>query len=97
MLVVDESRADAHVDRVVDERRGADQPDDRAERASRLDVLRPKPFDPLVRDVVDEHARAERDRCEDRHLRGCIGAVDVLGRIRLRIAEPLCLGERVLV
>ena len=97
VLLVDERRADADVDGVADERRRADEPDDRAERSRGLDVLRTQPFDALVGDVVDEHARAERDGREDRHLRRRVGAVDVLRGIGLRVAEPLRLGERVLV
>ena len=49
---------------------------------------------PVVRHVVERDARAERDRREDRHLRGRVGAVHVLGRVGLRVAEPLRLGER---
>ena len=46
MLAVDERRPDAHVDRSVDERRRADEADDRAQRTRRCDVLGPEPSMP---------------------------------------------------
>jgi len=97
MLQGDECGADAHVHGVVQERRSADEADDRAQRAGRLDVLRTETLYSFVRDIVDEHPRAERDRGEDRHLGGGVGAVHVLGGVGLGVPEPLRLCERILV
>ena len=45
--------------------------------------------DPLVGDVVERHRGAEGQPGEDRHLRRRVGAVDVVGRIGLGVAELL--------
>ena len=50
---------------------------------------------PSKRDLVEVHRRVEREPREDRHLRGGVLAVDVVGRVGLGVAEPLRLGERV--
>ena len=49
----------------------------------------------LLRDVADAHRPPQADRRDDRELRGGIGAVHVLGRIRLGEAGRLRLRERV--
>jgi hypothetical protein len=43
------------------------------------------------------HRHAKREPREDRHLRGGVRAADVVGGIGLREAQPLRLGERLLV
>ena len=88
---------DADVPPPVDERRRADEPHDHVHLARGRDVLGRDPLEPLVGDVVERHARAERDGGEDRHLRRGVLPGDVLGRIGLREAEPLRLGERLVV
>ena len=54
-------------------------------------------LDPLVGDLVEADRRAEGEPREDRHLRRGVGAVDVLGRVGLGVAELLGLGQGVLV
>ena len=98
VVPLDERRPDADVDAAVHERGGADEPDDHAEvargvRRARGVIVR----DAAVVDVLEPDARAERDRRENRHLRGRVGAVDVVGRVGLRVPELLRLGERVRV
>ena len=61
------------------------------------DVARHDRLDAFVLDVVERDPRAEGDRRENRHLRGGVRAGDVLGRVGLGEAEPLRLGEGVLV
>ena len=80
-----------------DERRRADEADDHAHLVGGADVARHDRLDALVGDVVERDPRPERDRREDRHLRGRVRAGDVLGRVGLGEPEPLRLGERVLV
>ena len=92
MLRVDERRLDAHVVSTVDEPCRTDQPHDHLELARRGDVDRVDLGDPGVVDVLERDARVERDRREDRHLRGGVGAGDVVGRIRFRV--PACLRVR---
>ena len=78
-----------------------------ADLLGRADQLQPEPevarvlqvvgldlLDSLVTDLVDVDRRVERQPGQDRHLRRRVVAVDVLGRVRLGVAEPLCLGER---
>ena len=48
-------------------------------------------------DVGELDARVEGDRREDRHLRGGVGAGDVVGRIGLGVAALLRVGERLVV
>ena len=93
----DEGRLDSHVHRVVRERRDADEPHDHAEIGGGRDVRRLDLGDAARLDLVDPDARSERDGRENRHLRGGVGTVDVVARIRLRIAERLRLCERVRV
>ena len=52
---------------------------------------------PDVVDVVELDARVEGDRREDRHLRGRVGAGDVVGGVGLRVAARLRVGERLVV
>ena len=93
---VDERRADADVDTVADERRAADELHVHVERARGGDVLLgDAPRSPRRSTSSSGDARAERDRREDRHLRRRVEPGDVLGRVGLRVAEPLRLGERV--
>src|SRR5437588_389165 len=54
-------------------------------------------LDPLVAHVLEAHRHAEGQAGEDRHLGGCVLAVDVVAGIRLRIAEPLRLRQGLLV
>ena len=96
MVAVDERRLHADVDRAVDERRRADEADDHVELARRLRrAAAGSARCPRRSTSSSVDPRAERDRREDRHLRGGVGAGDVLGRVGLRVAEPLRLGERV--
>ena len=97
VVAVDERRPDANVDAVADERRAPDQLHVHVERPRRRDVVERDALDPLDLDPVERHARAERDRREDRGLRRGVEAADVLRRIGLGEAEPLRLGERVAV
>ena len=94
MAGVDKGRADAHVGASVRERCPPDQLHVHVERARGGDVRLADALDPLDRDVVEPDARAERDGGQDRHLRRRIDAADVVGRIRFRVAKPLCLGKR---
>ena len=89
MVAVDERRADAHVDVAVDEPRRADEADHHLELARRGDVERVDPVDADHLDVGELVARVERDRGEDRHLRGRVGARDVVGRVGLGEAARL--------
>ncbi len=75
----------------------ADQPQREAEVAGVLDVLAGQVLDPLVRHVGEMHRGVEGQPREDRHLRGGVLAGDVVGRIRLGVAEPLRVGQRVRV
>ena len=97
VVAVDERRADAHVDAVADEARPPDQLHVHVERARGGDVVERDALDPLDLDPVERHAGAERDRRQDRGLRGRVEPADVLGRIGLGEAEPLRLGEGVAV
>src|SRR4051794_273980 len=95
MVPVDERRLDAHVELPVDERRGADESHRHLELARRADMILCDVLDAFELDVLERRPRAERDSCEDRHLRGGGGAVHVLRRVGLREAESLRLRERV--
>ena len=97
VVTVDERRPDANVDAIADERRASDQLHMHVERPRRRHVVERHTFDPLHVDPVQRHTRAERDRCEDRGLRRRIEAAHVLRRVRLREAEPLRLGQGVLI
>ena len=94
MVPVDERRADAHVDVPVDQARRADEPDHHLELARRGDVERVDPVDADDLDVGERVARVERDRREDRHLRGRVRARDVVGRVGLGEAALLRVRER---
>ena len=95
MRALHERRLHAHVDRLVRERGDADEPHDHAEVGGGRDMCRLDLGDAARLDLVDRDARAERDRRENRHLRGRVGAVDVVARIRLRVAERLRLRQRI--
>jgi hypothetical protein len=97
MVDVDERRADTRVDEPVRQRRPREELDLHVERPRRLDVLLRQPLDALDLDPLERDARAERDRREDRELRGRVAAPDVVGRIGLRVAELLRLLERLCV
>ena len=71
----------------------SESPSSRAKR----DVVAGDRGDALVADVVDVHRHLEREPREDRHLRGRVGAADVIDRVGLGVAQPLRLGERLLV
>ena len=94
MALLDERRLHADVDRCAGERRYSDQLDGHAEPGGSRYVRRLDALDPAALHVVEQHAGAERHRREDRHLRGRVGAADVVGRIRLGEAESLRLGKR---
>ena len=55
-----------------------------------LDLL-----DPLVGDLAQRHRGVEGEAGEDRHLRRGVGAVDVVGRVGLRVAQLLGAGQHV--
>ena len=86
----------AHRQRLADALGGADQLEPEAELARVLHVVGGDLADALVADLVEMHRRSERQPREDRHLGGRVAAVDVVGGVRLRVAEPLSLGERLL-
>ena len=92
---LDEGGLHADVDRAVDQRGDADEAHHHAERGRRRDVRLLDLGDAARLDLRERHARAEGDRGEDRHLRGRVRAVDVVGRIGFGIAERLSLRERV--
>ena len=94
MVGVDERGADAHADAPVDEHRLADQLHPHVERARSGDVLVAHRVDARDLDLLERDLRPERDRREDRHLRGRVEPGHVLGRVGLRVPEPLRLGER---
>ena len=56
-----------------------------------LDVL-----DALVADLAEVDRRVEGEPGQDRHLGRRVASIDVLGRIGLRVPEPLGLGQRLL-
>ena len=87
----------AHRQPAVEPLGGADQLQPEPELAGVLDVVGGDVLDALVADLVEVHRRVERQPGEDRHLRGGVLAVDVLGRIGLGVAELLRLGQRLLV
>ena len=97
VVAVDERRADADVDVAVDEPRRADEADHHLELARRGDVERVDPVDADGLDVGELVARVERDRGEDRHLRGRVRARDVVGRVGLGVALLLRVRERLVV
>ena len=92
MVAVDERRRDADVDLAVEQPCSADEPDHHVELACRGDVERRDLVDPDHLDVVEREARVERDRREDRHLRRCVGARHVSGRVGLGEPARLRLG-----
>ena len=96
-MAVDQRRVDAHVDGIADEGGGADETDDRIEVARGRHVLRPDPLDALVVDVGELDPGAEGDRGQNRHLRRGVRPGDILGRIGLRVPEPLGLGKRLVI
>ena len=61
------------------------------------DVILRDGLDALDGDPVERHPRPEGDRREDRDLRRRVQAADVVRRVRLGVAEPLRLGERLVV
>ena len=97
VAAVEERRVDADADAAVDALGGADELQPEAQLLRVGHVLAGDVLDPLVAHVVEVHRRVEREAREDRHLRRGVGAVDVLGRVGLGVAEPLGLGERVVV
>ena len=94
MPAVEERRVHAHRDAPGEPLGRADQLQRQTELAGVGDVVAGDRRDPLVGDVVDVHRRAEREAREDRHLRRRVGAADVVGRVGLGEAQPLCLLER---
>jgi hypothetical protein len=73
---------------------GADQLETEAQLARILEIGDVQVFDALVADIVQVHRRAEREPCEDRHLRGRVPAADVVARVGLGEAAALGLRER---
>jgi hypothetical protein len=76
---------------------GADQLELEPEVARVLEVVGLDVLDPLVAHLVEVHGGVERQPRDDRHLGRGIAPVDVLGRVGLRVPEPLSLGQRLLV
>ena len=76
------------------ERGAAEQLDRVAELLREGDVVAVERVDALVRHLIDADVGMERDRREDRDLRGGIGAVHVLRGVGLRVAELLGARER---
>ena len=70
-------------------------PDDASQPAGVGDVDGGDRGDRLHRDVVDAHDAAESDAGEDRQLGPGVVAVDVVGRVRLGVSEPLRFRQRV--
>ena len=97
MLLVDEGRLHRDVDPAVDEPRCPDEANHHVELARCHDVERVDLRDPRVRDIGELHMRVEGDRRENRHLRGGVGAGNVVGGIGFRIAALLRVGERLVV
>ena len=97
VVAVEERGVHPHADAAVDALGGADELEAEAELPRVLHVLARDVLDPLVAHVVEVHGRVERQAREDRHLGRRVLAVDVLGRVGLRVPEPLGLGERVVV
>src|SRR6266508_1084136 len=95
MVAVDERRLDAHVELSVDERRRPHEAHGHLQLARGAHVLLRDALDSVELDVVERRARAERDGREDGHLRCGVGAVHVLGRVRLGEAEALRFRERI--
>ena len=96
MARVQEDRVHAHRQPVADPLGGADQLELEPEIARVLEVIGLDVLDALVADLVEVHRGVEREPRDDRHLRGRIAAVDVVGRIGLGVAEPLGLGQRLI-
>ena len=94
MTRVQEDRVHAHRQPVADPFCGADQLELEPEVARVLEVVGLDVLDPLVADLVEVHRGVEREARDDRHLGGCVAAVDVVGRVGLGVAEPLGLGQR---
>ena len=67
---------------------------DVAELGRGADVVGGDVADAFTRHVARDDARAERDRRDDRRLRGRVEPVDVGGRVGLRVAELLRLRDR---
>jgi hypothetical protein len=95
--VVEEGRVHAHGDAAGQPLGGADQLQRQPQLAGVGDVVACDPGDALVANVVDVHGRAECQPREDRHLRGRVGAADVVGRVGFRDPEPLRLAQRLQV
>ncbi len=87
-------RVHARRDAAVEPLGRGDQLDPVAELARDGRVDRLQLLDALERHVLEGDAGVERDRREDRDLGGRVGAVHVLGRIGLGVAELLGAGQR---
>ena len=96
MARVQERRMHADRQPAADPLGGADQLQPEPEVARVLEVVGLDVLDPLVADLVDVDRGLERQPGDDRHLRGGVAAVDVLGRVGLGVPEPLRLGQRLL-
>ena len=68
-----------------------------AQALGQRDVLRAQARDAGPRDLVGDEAAPEGELREDRELVGRVDPLDVVGRVGLREAEALRLGERALV
>jgi len=77
--------------------RGADQLQRQVELLGVLDVVGGEPLDALVAHLVEPHGGVEGEPGEDRHLGGGVLAGHVLGGVGLGVAQPLRLGQRLVV
>ena len=97
MAGVQEGGVHAHREPSLQALGGPDQLQPQAELAGVLHVVALQLLDALVADLVEAHGRPEGQARQDRHLGRRVAAVDVLARIGLGVAQPLGLGQRLLV
>ena len=93
VAAVEEAGEDADADPAVAPLGDAEQLQREAELLGVGEVVGLDRLDPLVGDLVEADRGVEGEPGEDRHLRRGVGAVDVLGRVGLGVAELLGLGR----
>ena len=97
VAAVEEAGEDADADPAVAALGDAEQLQREAELLGVGEVVGLDRLDPLVGDLVERDRGVEGEAGEDRHLRRGVGAVDVVGRVGLGVAELLGPRQHLLV